>query len=139
MSKADQFKALTRKKDEEREVNREAIKSGHVEIVTGLSQSASSAEDKPKNTEPESDQHLAPDSQEIQSTSIEAPSESDDEDMVQEFMQRRERKLDNMIGVYVEDEVAKALKRLNKKYGRGFQSRVVNEATRKFLKEQGWI
>ena len=138
MSKADQFKALTRKKDEEREVNREAIKSGHVEIVTGLSQSAI-AEEYLKTPEPESDEHPASASQETQSTSMETPSESDDEDMVQEFMQRRERKLDNMIGVYVEDEVAKALKRLNKKYGRGFQSRVVNEATRKFLKEQGWI
>lgn len=133
MSKADQFKALTRKKDEEREDNRETIKSGHVEIVTGLSQSASTVEKQTVEHNPEADEPISPGAQDI------LPSTDAEDGMVHEFLQRKERKLDNLIGIYVEDEVAKVLKKLNKKYGRGFQSRVVNEATRRFLKEQGWI
>lgn len=44
-----------------------------------------------------------------------------------------------LVGVYFQKDIARALDKLGKKGGRGAKSRIVNEAVKKFLAENGLL
>lgn len=60
-----------------------------------------------------------------------------DNDAIQKLMEGTEAK--ELVGVYFEPAVAKALAKFSKGKKRGFKSELVNELTKKFLKDNGQL
>lgn len=52
---------------------------------------------------------------------------------------KKKTKPKKLVGIWFEDEIAKALKKLSEKGGKGVQSEIVNKAVKKVLIEQGYL
>lgn len=56
---------------------------------------------------------------------------------IKEMLAREPEK--ELVGIYFDPDIKEILKELNKKHGRGTQSKIVNDAVRKYLLETGII
>jgi hypothetical protein len=75
--------------------------------------------------------------EEIAKVNVNSNININDNDAIQKLMEGTEAK--ELVGIYFEPAVAKALAKFSKGKKRGFKSDLVNELTKKFLRDNGQL